>query len=86
MISGASQAQYQEPIPIIRQDQEVNFDGSYKYRYLIKNIPRTEIIFHFEITLTLIYLFNTKLAKNNLHEMFADRKYFCGIVETDFQK
>lgn len=29
----APQGQTQEPIPIVRQEQEVNFDGSYKYSY-----------------------------------------------------
>lgn len=32
-VYAAPQEQYQEPVPILRQDQEVNFDGSYKFRY-----------------------------------------------------
>ncbi|PSN39569.1 hypothetical protein C0J52_20620, partial [Blattella germanica] len=33
-----------EPIPILRQENEVNFDGTYKYRFLEKNPgnPETE--------------------------------------------
>nr|CAI5833501.1 unnamed protein product [Callosobruchus analis] len=31
-VSGVPQQdQYQEPIPILRQDQEIDFDGSYNY-------------------------------------------------------
>jgi hypothetical protein len=26
-----------DPIPILRQENEVNFDGSYKYRYFLKS-------------------------------------------------
>nr|CAI5833502.1 unnamed protein product [Callosobruchus analis] len=33
-VSGVPQQdQYQEPIPILRQDQEIDFDGSYNYGY-----------------------------------------------------
>lgn len=33
VIRCAPAEEYQEQVPIVRQDQEVNFDGSYKYRY-----------------------------------------------------
>lgn len=33
LVAARPQGQGTTPIPIIRQEQEVNFDGSYKYSY-----------------------------------------------------
>jgi hypothetical protein len=35
-----------EPIPILRQENEVNFDGSYKYRYVRNSAQKRSFAVH----------------------------------------